>query len=78
MLKNFLRKLSNPSNIPLFDPAQFGDPVALKTEWTTAKGGGSNIRTHKLIEVDSTRMEFQASIGAKFSMRHSLSWALVA
>ena len=65
MLKNILHKLGTLSTNPSIDPASFEDPVALKTEWTPAKGGGANFRTHKLIEVDSTRIEFRASIGAK-------------
>jgi len=48
-----------------FDPSQFDDPVAMQTSWTPAKRGGANFRTHKLVEVNSYRLEFQASLGAK-------------
>jgi hypothetical protein len=47
------------------DPKQFGDPLALTTEWTPASRGGSNFRTHKLIQIDSLRVEFHASAAAK-------------
>ena len=48
-----------------FDPSSIDDPVAMQTEWTPAKGGGANFRTHKLVTVSANRMEFRASIGAK-------------
>jgi hypothetical protein len=47
-----------------FDPARFGDPLALQTEWTPAKRGGASFRTHKLTAVGPNRIEFRASIGA--------------
>lgn len=65
MLKNFLQKLVSFGSRSQIDPSQFGDPVAIATQWTPAKSGGANFRTHKLIEVDTTRIEFQASTGAK-------------
>lgn len=48
-----------------FDPSHFGDPIAIQIDWTPAKGGGANFRTHKLVKVNSNRLEFRASIGAK-------------
>ena len=66
MFKNILQQLrSLGENATTFDASRFVDPVALKTQWTPAKGGGANFRTHKLVEVDTTRIEFRASIGAK-------------
>lgn len=66
MFKNILQQLrSLGENPPTFDASRFGDPVALKTQWTPAKGGGTNFRTHKLIEVSPYRIEFRASAGAK-------------
>lgn len=47
-----------------FDPAQFNDPVALKTQWVPAKGGGTNFRTHKLVLIDSNRIVVKATAGA--------------
>ncbi len=47
------------------DPAQFNDPLALKTEWTPATRGGSSFRTHRLVQDDFTRVEFKASVFAK-------------
>ncbi len=48
-----------------FDPSHFNDPVAMQTDWTPAKGGGTNFSTHNLAEVSHNRMEFRASIGAR-------------
>jgi hypothetical protein len=48
-----------------FDPSSLGDPIAMQTEWTPAKGGGASFRTHNLVEIDTNRMEFKASIGAR-------------
>ena len=66
MFRNILQQLRNlgESSTP-FDASRFGDPVALKTQWSPAKSGGTNFRTHKLVEVDITRVEFRASMGAK-------------
>ena len=47
-----------------FDPARFGDPLALQTEWTPAKRGGTNFRTHKLASIGPNRIEFRPTIGA--------------
>jgi len=48
-----------------FDPARFGDPLALQTQWTPAKRGGANFRTHKRAMEGPSRFEFRASIGAR-------------
>jgi hypothetical protein len=48
-----------------FDPSSLGDPIAMQTEWKPAKGGGASFRTHNLVEIDTNRMEFKASIGAR-------------
>lgn len=66
MYKKIMQKLlrmTGEQNV--FDPSQLGDPIALQTGWTPAKRGGTNFRTHKLVEVNSYRIEFRASIGAK-------------
>jgi hypothetical protein len=47
-----------------FDPAILDDELALRTEWVPAKGGGTNFRTHRLVQVDPFRMEFKATRGA--------------
>ena len=65
MLKYLTRQLLGlkPGQDP-FDPTHLDDPVAMQTEWTPAKSGGANFRTHRLIEVNSNRMEFRATLGA--------------
>ncbi len=50
---------------PPLDPSRFGDPLALKIEWTPATRGGANFRTHRLVQTDFSRVEFRASAGAK-------------
>jgi len=49
---------------PFEPPAWFDDPIARKTEWTPMVRGGSGIRTHKLVAVSSSRMQFKATLGA--------------
>jgi len=45
-----------------FDPGIFNDEVAMKTEWTPAKGGGTNVGTHALKETGPARVEFKISV----------------
>lgn len=47
-----------------FDPSVIGDEVAQRTEWGPAKGGGASFRTHRLVRVDATRLEFKPTTGA--------------
>jgi hypothetical protein len=67
MLKDLLQKIQRLSSggRGLFDPSVFNDPLALQTEWTPAKGGGANFRTHKLVEIHADRLEFKASVIAR-------------
>ena len=66
MSKTWSLKLDfTDKNHVAFDPSGLGDPVASKTAWTPAKGGGANFRTQKLVKVSSYRIEFRASIEAK-------------
>lgn len=66
MLETLLKKLQAMSReaVP-FDPTRFNDPVALQAEWSPARGGGANFRTHKLVTLHADRLEFQAALGAK-------------
>jgi len=63
MIKKLKIKLSR-ENVS-FDPSQFNDPVATKTEWTPAKRGGAGFKTHNLVQVNMNRMKFTSSLGAK-------------
>ncbi len=66
MFRKFVKMVQGMKTVESkFDPAQFGDPVAMKTDWGPAKGGGTNFRTHKLVEVNQDRLEFKAAAGAK-------------
>ncbi len=67
MLKKLMEKLQSwaAANKIKFDPSGIGDPVAMLTEWTPAKSGGANFRTHKIVSADPNRLEFKSSMGAK-------------
>lgn len=62
-IKTILKKVSRKQ--PVFDPSVFNDSIALETQWTPLKGGGSNFQTHNLITVNYTRVEFKSTPGAK-------------
>ncbi len=66
MFKKLIAKLKTMTEPKVVNPAQFNDPVAMKTEWTPAKGGGTNICTRKLFDDDSGRVEFRPTRGALF------------
>lgn len=65
MFEKFAQMLQNLQNSQNgFDPTQFGDPIATQTGWGPARGGGSNFRTYKLVQVNPSRVEFKTTIGA--------------
>jgi hypothetical protein len=66
MLNALLQKLQEMAGrrVATFDPAALNDPVALQTAWNPAKGGGASFRTHRLVTVDHSRLEFKATGGA--------------
>ena len=66
MFKRLVQKLQGLRTEPVgYDPSLLDDPVATQTDWTPAKGGGASFRTHKLVEVNSFRLEFRAAMGLK-------------
>ncbi len=66
MFEKLKQKLRMLTAVPApFDPSRFGDSLASQIDWTPAKRGGTNFRTHKLTTVGPNRIEFRASIGAK-------------
>jgi len=66
MLKEIIQNLQKLIRIPVqVDPSKFEDPVAIQTQWTPAKGGGSSFCTHEFVNVGGNRVEFKATIGAK-------------
>jgi len=69
MLNPLLQKLQELAGrrTVSFDPAALNDPVARQTAWGPAKGGGANFRTHRLVAVEHSRMEFKATAGAVVS-----------
>jgi len=78
MLKELVEKLKKLSreHVP-FDGARFNDPMATKTEWTPAKGGGANFKTHKLVQLNTNRIVFRSSIGARLFYSLFLFFGLV-
>lgn len=66
MLKELLVKFQKLSreHVP-FNPSRFDDPVAATIEWTPAKGGGANFKTHNLVQVSRNRIVFRSSICAR-------------
>jgi hypothetical protein len=67
MMNPVLRKIFGPGrNQQPPDLATFNDPLALETQWTPATKGGTNFRTHRLMPMDTSRVEFRASFGARF------------
>lgn len=66
MLKKLMESLKNlGTRGPAFDPARFNDPIAMQTEWRPLRSGGSNFKTHKLVEVNYHRLEFKATVFAR-------------
>jgi hypothetical protein len=61
-LAQMMQDLQNCQKV--FDPAQFGDPIATQTGWGPARGGGSSLRTYKLVKVNPYRVEFKTTTGA--------------
>ena len=43
------------------DPSIFNDPLAMKVGWMPIKKGGTNFRTHKVVQIDANRIELQPS-----------------
>lgn len=56
-----LAKLQSPS-VPLELPGG-DDPVARRTSWHPCKSGGTNFRTHRLVQVSPDRLEMKVTAG---------------
>ncbi len=64
MLKKIINKVRSLfKKTKEVDPSSFNDPVAKITDWSPAKGGGSNFRTHRIVTVSPDRVEFKISVG---------------
>ncbi len=65
MIERFKEKINElREGKTAFDPASLNDEVAVKTEWTPAKGGGSSFGTHVFRTISSGRAEFKVKIAA--------------
>ncbi len=59
MLKKCVQeRMSVESKRNAFDFSNFGDPIAIQSDWSPIKHGGTNIRNHRLAKVNSNRLEF--------------------
>lgn len=65
-IHQFVKNFVDAASKPPFDPSVLGDPLAMQTEWTPLSSGGASFRTHNMVEVDASRIEFRASGGARF------------
>ena len=45
------------------NPVVFNDPIAMNTQWIPLVPGGSNFGTHRLVELDATRLAMKKSVG---------------
>lgn len=63
MLDKIKTILENAASRAAFDPSVFNDSVAEETEWTPLKRGGTNFRTHSLMEIDYNRLQYKISPG---------------
>jgi hypothetical protein len=67
MFRNLLDKIGiRLAGDEEFDPSSIDDPVARKTDWSPAKKGGANFYSHRLVVVNFNRLEFRATVLAKF------------
>ena len=59
-LKEGLEKLAREA-MPI-DPVVFDDPIATQTRWSPLVPGGSNFRTHRLVELEPERLAMKKSL----------------
>ena len=64
LFERFGKKLKNV-HASQVDPSKFGDPVALKTEWTPKSKSSSSFKTHILVQIQPQRIEFKSTWGIK-------------
>jgi len=51
MFERLKKKLAEMREQAAVDASQFHDSIAEQTDWTPLKPGGTNFRTHKLVQV---------------------------
>ncbi len=47
------------SNFKIFDPSSLNDEIAMKTDWNSAKSGGSRRQTHEIVSETPNRLEIK-------------------
>lgn len=65
MFKKLKKFIEKSVFVEPFDPSRFNDSIAMQTEWTAAKSGGSNFHSHKLIRDNYNRIKFRSTLTAK-------------
>lgn len=66
MKKLTLNIKKNKASLPIGPPKYTNHPIDSQTSWAPLTSGGSSFKTHKLKEIDSDRVEFRSTIGARF------------
>lgn len=67
MFKKLIASFKGLAEQAAFDPNQFIDPVATRTDWSPLKGGGTNFKTHKLKKVHALQLISEYVRGDKSS-----------
>jgi len=58
-LLRFVKKLIPGAEQESFDPARFGDSLAIRVAWTPVVPGGANFTTHRLKKLSEDRVAFR-------------------
>jgi hypothetical protein len=48
-----------------FDPSSLNDLIAMQTQWTPLKRGGSSFRTHEIVTTDPNILEFKPTLTSR-------------
>jgi len=64
LLRSFLERLSSKLGIQPFDPARFGDPLALEIDWTPLHRTGIGWTSHRLKSVGPSRLRFVPTLSS--------------
>jgi len=65
MLKKLMAQLKRGMQPVIPDVSKFNDSIASQVSWNPAKRGGTNFKTHNLVEIGPGRIEFKSSNFAK-------------
>ena len=60
-----LKSLARQDHRSAVDPSRFGDPLAQQVDWSPLSRGGANFRTHRLVPISDSHLEFRSTLGAR-------------